>query len=83
MDIIAFSRDADLDVLLETSDVGVDLQRALADSARAYTSLRVVKSLHPFGSDHVPFLRAGIPCVLTIENDWDEYPGLSHVSRHD
>jgi hypothetical protein len=80
MDMIAFSRDSDLDVLLETGDVGRDLQAALADAAAAVTSLRVVTSLHPFGSDHVPFIRAGIPCVLTIENDWDEYPDY-HTSR--
>jgi hypothetical protein len=80
MDMIAFSGDDDLDVLLETAEVGRDLQTALAESAEAYTSLRVVKSLNPFGSDHVPFIRAGIPCVLTIENDWDEYSAY-HTSR--
>jgi hypothetical protein len=79
MDMIAFSRDDDLDVLLETSSAGTALADALAAGAAA-TSLRVVRSLDPFGSDHVPFLRRGIPCVLTIENDWDEYPDY-HTSR--
>jgi hypothetical protein len=79
MDMIAYSSDADLDVLLETSQIGVPLADALADAA-ASTDLRVVRSLNPFGSDHVPFLHNGIPCVLTIENDWDEYNDY-HTSR--
>ncbi len=80
MDMIGYSGDDDLDVLLETGRVGRDLQDALAESAAAVTSLRVVTSLNPFGSDHVPFIRAGIPCVLTIQNDWDDYPDY-HTSR--
>lgn len=73
MDMIGFSRDDDLDVLLETSNIGVDLVEVLAASAAAVTDLRVVTSYFPFGSDHVPFLSANIPTVLTIENDWDAY----------
>src|SRR5690606_15608238 len=42
---------------------------ALAEAAATYTSLAVSTSLHPFASDHVPFLEAGIPAVLTIEGD--------------
>ena len=79
MDMIGYSSDDDLDVLLETSQVGVPIADALAEAA-APTSLRVVRSLNPFGSDHVPFLQNGIPCVLTIENDWDEYDAY-HTSR--
>ena len=33
----------------------------------SYTSLTVESSLHPFDSDHVPFIQANIPAVLTIE----------------
>lgn len=80
MDMIAFSRDDDLDVLLETGAVGRDLSEALAESAAAVTSLRVVRSFNPFGSDHVPFINAGVACVLTIENDWDDYSSY-HTSR--
>lgn len=39
----------------------------LAAAAATVTSLTVETSLHPFASDHVPFLDAGIPAVLTIE----------------
>ena len=31
-------------------------------------------SLYAFGSDHVPYLNQGIPALLTIENDWNQYP---------
>lgn len=73
MDMIGFSRDGDLDVLLESSGAGADLVDVLATAAAAVSDLRVVVSYNPFGSDHVPFLEAGIPSVLTIENDWDAY----------
>ena len=39
----------------------------LADAAHTYTGLTVQTSLNPFNSDHVPFIDAGIPAVLTIE----------------
>ncbi|MBK6317084.1 MAG: DUF4910 domain-containing protein [Blastocatellia bacterium] len=80
MDMIGFSRDDDLDVLLETSTVGGDLVDVLAEAATAVTDLRVVTSFYPFGSDHVPFLDANIPTVLTIENDWSAYRDY-HTSR--
>jgi hypothetical protein len=74
MDMIGYSSDTDYDVLLETGSVGVGVQTALEQAASAVTDLRVVLSLHPFGSDHVPFLQEGMPAVLTIQNDWAEYP---------
>ena len=39
----------------------------LASAAAAYTGLEVQVSLSPYASDHVPFLDAGLPAVLTIE----------------
>ena len=75
MDMIGYSGDDDLDVLLESDENGRELIEALARGAEAATSLRVVTSLTPFGSDHVPFIQAGIPAVLVIQNDWDSYPG--------
>ena len=41
----------------------------LAAAASTYTGLMVQTSLNPFNSDHVPFIDAGIPAVLTIEAD--------------
>jgi hypothetical protein len=80
MDMIGFTRDADLDVLLESGANGVALVSALEASAAEHTDLRVVTSFDPFGSDHVPFIQNGVPAVLTIENDWDQYPGYHRTS---
>jgi Zn-dependent M28 family amino/carboxypeptidase len=39
----------------------------LARAAATYTGLVVETSLHPWASDHVPFIEADLPAVLTIE----------------
>lgn len=75
MDMIGYTADADLDVLLETNSTWDDeLHPLFADAAEQHTSLRVELSSFAFGSDHVPFLQAGLPALLTIQNDWDQYP---------
>jgi hypothetical protein len=67
MDMIARRNTSDLTALIE----GAPVSQALIDSAVAaastYAELDVQTSLHPHDSDHVPFLDAGIPAVLTIE----------------
>lgn len=74
MDMIGYTADADLDCLLETEDEFADLLVPYAAAAAQHTTLRIETSLFAFGSDHVPFLDAGMSALLTIENDWDEYP---------
>lgn len=74
MDMIAFTEDDDFDILLETDGSGQFLLDVMEDAARNYTSLRLITSLNPFGSDHVPYLENGMPAVLVIENDWNRYP---------
>ena len=58
-------------VLLE----GAALSQAVIDGLRAaaatYTRLAVQVSLNPFNSDHVSFIRQGMPAVLTIEGTDD------------
>ena len=54
-------------VLLEGAPVSQTVINALADAAATYTTLAVQTSLNPFASDHVPFIDAGLPAVLTIE----------------
>lgn len=54
-------------VLLEGAALSQSLIDALAASAADFTTLAVQTSLNPFASDHVPFIDAGIPAVLTIE----------------
>ncbi len=74
MDMIGYTVDADLDCLLETEPFAQSLLDPFVDAAGEYTQLRIVTTLSAWGSDHIPYLDAGIPALLTIENDWSEYP---------
>jgi Zn-dependent M28 family amino/carboxypeptidase len=67
MDMIATLNSASPTVLLEGATVSQGLMNQLAAAATTYTTLGVETSLHPFASDHVPFLNALMPAVLTIE----------------
>jgi hypothetical protein len=78
MDMIGFSTDTlDLDVLLETynrpAQAGV-LQTFAQLAADHAPQLRVVTSTNPCCSDHMPWLDQNVPGLLTIENDWFQYP---------
>jgi len=46
----------------------------MSDAVTAFTNLDQNFSFFSFGSDHVPFQDAGIPAILCIDLDWDEYP---------
>jgi hypothetical protein len=76
MDMIGYSQDSQLDVLLETSSalstVFPPFQSAVADYA---SDLVPHTSTNPFGSDHMPFINRGVPSLLVIEYDYDLYPG--------
>ena len=67
MDMIATLNTPVLTVLLEGAAVSQTLIDDLADAAHDYTSLAVQTSLNPFASDHVPFINATLPALLTIE----------------
>jgi len=67
MDMIATLNTPEPTVLLEGAEVSQGLIDELAAAAATYTSLNVQTSLHPFNSDHVPFIDAAVPAVLTIE----------------
>jgi hypothetical protein len=67
MDMIATTNTAIPTVLLEGATVSSGQIADLATAAATYTGLKVETSLNPFASDHVPFINAGIPAVLTIE----------------
>jgi Zn-dependent M28 family amino/carboxypeptidase len=43
----------------------------LSASAHTYTKLTVNTSFEPHDSDHVPFIDAAVPAVLTIEGNDD------------
>lgn len=74
MDMIGYSGDADLDVLLETDSAQQALLAEFASQAQIYApSLRIVNSTNPCCSDHVPYLQNQLPALLTIANDWNSY----------
>ncbi len=76
LDMIGYTGDAELDVLLESEPIGQPLIDAFAASAADFTTLAVDVALNAWGSDHVPYLEAvpALPAMLAIENDWDDYP---------
>lgn len=75
MDMIGYSGDTQLDVLLETSSglasVFPPFQSAVTDYA---DELVVHTSTNPFGSDHMPFINRNVPSLLVIEYDYADYP---------
>ena len=54
-------------VMMEGGEVSRQVIEDLATQAATYTDLAVQTSFNPFASDHVPFIEAGLPAVLTIE----------------
>jgi len=63
----------DRGVLIEGEPAWEPLMQVMADAVDAYTTLDREFSFFSFGSDHVPFQDAGIPAILCIDLDWDEY----------
>ncbi|MBI4752069.1 MAG: M20/M25/M40 family metallo-hydrolase [Acidobacteria bacterium] len=80
MDMIGYTKDADLDILFETSSKFESIAALPTSLAAEFTRLRTETSLRPFGSDHVPFLNEDLPAFLVIENDWDAYPAYHRSS---
>jgi hypothetical protein len=68
MDMIGSLNSSSRGVLLEGAPVSQSVIDRLSEAASTYTSLAVETSLHPFASDHVPFIEKGVPAVLTIES---------------
>lgn len=72
MDMIGRLNTSPPSVLRQGGEVSRPVIDALAEAAHDHTSLRVLTSLSPFASDHVPFIDAGLPAVLTIEGADDQ-----------
>ena len=67
MDMVGVSNETSRSVLIEGAQLSQTVISGLSKAAGTYTQLTVETSLNPFASDHVPFINAGIPAVLTIE----------------
>jgi hypothetical protein len=68
MDMVGYNSNGIVE--LETDAAFESLAQWFAGLAARYTKLTSKITLGAWGSDHVPFLRRGVPTVLTIEN-WD------------
>ncbi len=68
MDMIGYNQNGIIE--LETSPERESVARWMAELVLRYTSLTAKVTIGAWGSDHVPFLRRGVPAVLTIQN-WD------------
>lgn len=79
LDMVASRNSAVPTVLLEGAALSSQLMEVLATAAATHTTLSVETSLNPFASDHVPFIDAGIPAVLTIEGT-DSANGNVHTA---
>ncbi|MET1086667.1 MAG: M28 family metallopeptidase [Arthrobacter sp.] len=80
MDMIGRLNTAAPSVLLEGAAVSQRVIDALAKAAHDTTDLEVFVSLEPFASDHVSFIDAGLPAVLTIEGE-DQLNTDEHTPR--
>lgn len=79
MDMTAFRKNA-AGVTIEGREVSRPLSDLVADLTARYTSLKIERSFEAWGSDHVPFLDANIPTLLTIELDYPQN-GTDHSPR--
>jgi hypothetical protein len=74
MDMIGYTGNlANPDVLLETENPHLSLHTVFSAAAAAYTDLIVYLSYTAWGSDHAPYIDGGMPALLTIEFDWNDY----------
>ncbi|MBI4351793.1 MAG: M28 family peptidase [Elusimicrobia bacterium] len=75
MDMIAWNRDGVIEI--ETNKEFSALADWVGEQARLYTRLQPHIAMPAWGSDHVPFLEAGIPTYLSIEH-WDDHTPCYH-----
>ena len=66
MDMIAYNENGQVDI--ETDRKYEDVAKWYAAIFNSYTKLKANITMPAWGSDHVPFLRSGVPGVLTIEH---------------
>lgn len=68
MDMVGYNKNGIVE--LETDPKYQDVANWYGELVASYTKLKSKITLGAWGSDHVVFLRRGIPSILTIEN-WD------------
>lgn len=76
MDMIGYSSNNDRELLIESSQAHTQLMNLIASMAATYApGLTTYTSTNYWGSDHVPYIDAGVPAVLLIDDDYGVYPG--------
>lgn len=75
MDMIAWNRDGIIEI--ETNKEFSAHADWVGAQARLYTKLQPYIAMPAWGSDHVPFLEAGIPTYLSIEH-WEDHNPCYH-----
>ncbi len=75
MDMIAWNRDGIIEI--ETNKEFSSHADWVGSQARLYTKLQPHIAMPAWGSDHVPFLEAGIPTYLSIEH-WEDHTPCYH-----
>lgn len=75
MDMIAWNRNGIMDI--ETNKEFSAHADWVAEQAVTYTRLKPYIAMPAWGSDHVPFLEAGVPTYLAIEN-WEDHNPCYH-----
>eukprot|EP01113_Clastostelium_recurvatum_P000333 TRINITY_DN10144_c0_g2_i1.p1 TRINITY_DN10144_c0_g2~~TRINITY_DN10144_c0_g2_i1.p1 ORF type:complete len:455 (+),score=108.70 TRINITY_DN10144_c0_g2_i1:300-1664(+) len=76
MDMIGYTQNENtLRCLLETNSQWQSLFTTYRQAAATYApNLVLATSTNAWGSDHEPYLKEGMPALLTIDYDWDKYP---------
>jgi hypothetical protein len=77
MDMVGYNSNGVVELETEAREEAMALW--FAELARTYTSLKPKITLGAWGSDHVPFLKAGVPALLTIE-DWSTKTPCYHLA---
>jgi hypothetical protein len=76
MDMVGYNHDGVVE--LETDEPFETDAQALAGLAAKYTKLKTKITIGAWGSDHVPFIKRGVPTILTIEN-WETKTPCYHL----
>lgn len=69
-DMIGFDKTAPLSSLFETRQFSDPFVKNFVTAAQA-EGVKVTMSYNPWGSDHIPFLNAQVPCFLFIEDEFE------------
>lgn len=72
MDMIS-AWETQFSVIVEGYQFADPLMSLMVSNVEYYGGISARKDYHAFGSDHIPFLQAGVPCFLAIDEDWDTY----------